>query len=591
MSSTGTRKSRDVQSRANDSIIESDKNFISNLKLFSGESDPIGGVVGQGLNSSPNTPTGNYLAREGDSMIGPIALGPPIDFTIEVDANNTINISPNLQNNQYSSNVQLDDLQPNSSVLDIIAGAAFDGQILVLRTFAPTVPYTISQGTIPNGGNIQTPDSNDIVLGDLQMLVLVFDEALIINANTGGTWRVLAGASGGGGPGGLSDPIILNEVDLGDIGFLNQLIDWSAANFYRAKLNGDITITMENLPVAGKWEQLVLQFTQDIVGSHSVTFTDVFANAVVPIINPGPNSITTVVFYAYNDGVNKILAFDVLSNFGPVIGPEYGHFTKVANQPPPLTVGTPALFDSVVSANGLAIDLAGNISGLRAGHIYECECFMSILNNVNPAACLNFQFFDVANALLIGTHGDAILTGQLTLNSAQPSARAIFVAAADTDTLEVHFTFNNDLIDTFMFGMGIAGTPESYIIVKDITGLVGGAGTVINFPNVLINDVITVSPAATLNIDLSLAQHWVVNLTQNLTVTFINIPPDIDTSEQVVIEYVQDVVGGHTVVYTDTISPSNPPIDTSATAREVVTGFVRRENGGSYVYNLYLVGN
>lgn len=198
MSSTGTRKQRDVQSRANDSLIESDKNFIANLKLFSGESDPVGGVAGQGSQSSPQSPAGNYLAREGDSMIGPIALGPPVDFRIEVDANNTINISPNLQNPQYSSNVELDSLQPNSSVLDIIAGAAFDGQVLILRTFAPTVPYTISQGTLGNSGNIQTPDSDDITFGDLQMLVLVFDEALIINANTGGTWRVLSGAGGSG---------------------------------------------------------------------------------------------------------------------------------------------------------------------------------------------------------------------------------------------------------------------------------------------------------------------------------------------------------------------------------------------------------
>ena len=188
--STGTRKERNVQSRTNEAIIEGDKALIAGYKIFSDSSNSVAGLAGSAINNSPKTPAGNYLAREGDSMIGPFALGPPVDFTIEVDANNTIDIGPLNDNPFYASNLQLDDLQPNSSVLDIIANPAFDGQELVLRTFAPTVPYTISQGTVGNGGNIQTGDSNDLVVGDLQTVVLRFDESLIINANTGGTWRV-----------------------------------------------------------------------------------------------------------------------------------------------------------------------------------------------------------------------------------------------------------------------------------------------------------------------------------------------------------------------------------------------------------------
>lgn len=188
-SSTGTRKQRDVQSRANEALIEADKAFIASLKKF-GEANPTAGSAGGSINNSPNTPTGNYLAREGDSMIGPFALGPPVDFTVEVDANNTIDIGPLNDNPQYSSNIQLDDLQPNSSVLDVIANAAFDGQELVIRTFAPTLPYTISQATLGNGGNIQTGDSNDLIVGDLQTITLRFDESLVVHANTGGTWRV-----------------------------------------------------------------------------------------------------------------------------------------------------------------------------------------------------------------------------------------------------------------------------------------------------------------------------------------------------------------------------------------------------------------
>jgi hypothetical protein len=197
MSSTGTRKPRDVNSRAAEAIIENDKALIDSFKVFAEASNSTAGLAGPAVNNSPKTPAGNYLAREGDSMIGPLALGPPVDFTIEVDANNTIDVGPLNENVQYTSNIQLDDVQPNSSVLDIIANPAFDGQILVLRSFAPTVPYTISQGTLGNGGNIQTPDGNDITFGDLQMMVLIFDASLIIHANTGGTWRVLPGVGAG----------------------------------------------------------------------------------------------------------------------------------------------------------------------------------------------------------------------------------------------------------------------------------------------------------------------------------------------------------------------------------------------------------
>ncbi len=197
MSSTGTRKPRDVNSRAAEAIIENDKELINSFKIFAEASNSTAGLAGPAVNNSPKTPAGNYIAREGDSMIGPLALGPPVDFRIEVDANNTIDVGPLNENVQYTSNVQLDDLQPNSAVLDIIANAAFDGQILVLRTFAPTIPYTVSQGTLGNGGNIQTPDGNDVTFGDLQMMVLIFDASLIINANTGGTWRVLPGVGAG----------------------------------------------------------------------------------------------------------------------------------------------------------------------------------------------------------------------------------------------------------------------------------------------------------------------------------------------------------------------------------------------------------
>ena len=107
-------------------------------------------------------------------MKGPLALGPPLNYRVTVDTDDKINIGPVAQNTQYSSKVPLDDINntgTTSSTLEIIAGAAFDGQILTLRTFAPSTEYTIAQATPANGGNIQTPASADLSLGDLQTMV------------------------------------------------------------------------------------------------------------------------------------------------------------------------------------------------------------------------------------------------------------------------------------------------------------------------------------------------------------------------------------------------------------------------------------
>ncbi len=306
MTSTGTRKPRDVQARANDALIENDKNFIANLKLFSGESEPVAGDAGQGSQSSPASPAGNYLARQGDSMIGPLALGPPEIFRVEIAVDESINISPNLQNPQFSSNLELDSVQPNTFVLTRIDGAAFDGQLLIIRTFGPD-PFTISQATMANGGNIQTPDDADFELPALSMMYLVFDEALIVFANTGGTWRVLPGVGAGGG---AHDPIVLknlDEKDFGDQSLQLISIDWQVANFQRWRATGDNQIQFTNEPVAGKWEPMIIQITMDGVGGHDQNWNDApFANGT-PIVDTTANAVSTFRFYNYFDGANNVI--------------------------------------------------------------------------------------------------------------------------------------------------------------------------------------------------------------------------------------------------------------------------------------------
>ena len=275
--STGTRKERTVQTRASDAIIENDKSFISNLRVFSEVSSPVSGSAGGAVGSTPNLPTGNFLARQGDSMIGPLALDPPITFTAVVDSNNTIDIGPSIENPQYSSNILLDDLQPNSSTLDIIANATFDGQVLIIRTFAPTVAYTIRQGTVPNGGNIQTGDSNDITVGNLQTVLLIYDDNLILN---GGTWRVVSVSSGGGGTG-IAFPIDFPEEVVRTSLSATETINFANSTRHSIAMIVDIpsvAIDFSNEP-ANELALCSITIQQDGSGGRAITFVDTVNNS------------------------------------------------------------------------------------------------------------------------------------------------------------------------------------------------------------------------------------------------------------------------------------------------------------------------
>ena len=280
--STGTRKERNVQTRSNEALIEADKEYINSLKIFSEGSNSVAGLAGSPAQNSPRTPAGNYLAREGDSMIGPIAFGPPINFRIVIDTDNTIDIGPLNENAQYTSNIELDSIQPNSFVLDIIANAAFDGQILYIRTFGPS-SFTISQGTVGNGGNIQTGDGADVTLSALQVMVLIFDEALIIGTNTGGTWRVVSLSSGG--TSGIVFPIDFpEEADRGTV-TTNQTIDFANNTRHSIAMTvGTATISLDftNEP-ANKLAISSITMKQDATGGRTFTFVDTVVNSATII--------------------------------------------------------------------------------------------------------------------------------------------------------------------------------------------------------------------------------------------------------------------------------------------------------------------
>ena len=135
-----------------------------------------------------------------------------------------------------------------SSTLAIIAGAAFDGQILILRTFAPSTEYTIDQATPANGGNIQTPASAAIPLGDLQTIQLIFDESTRTADNIGGIWRVVSDTGEGGATLGPT-PL---KTDLGDLSGLSDedFDEYDTRHFIGNQTEPELTLTFLSIPAS-----------------------------------------------------------------------------------------------------------------------------------------------------------------------------------------------------------------------------------------------------------------------------------------------------------------------------------------------------
>jgi len=265
------------------------------------------GISAAGDNGS----TGNFLATKGDTMIGPFALAPPVDFRVDIDGSNTIDIGESSSQSQYSSNIQLDDTT-TSDILDIIKGAAFDGQILVIRTFAPTnLTKTIRQATLANGGNVQTLDENDIDLGDLQLLELIFDDKLIIFSNTGGTWRVRTPPIGGGG--GLTEPVILTpNIITPQTLPTTSVVNW-ANNPNVITLDRNVEFSFSNLPTSGKYEGVLVIIDVDGTGGYASPVWPISLTNP-PIVDTTANTRTSVMLYTIDGGTTVTHATSVGSS-------------------------------------------------------------------------------------------------------------------------------------------------------------------------------------------------------------------------------------------------------------------------------------
>lgn len=150
---------------------------------------------------------------------------------------------------------------------------------------------------------------------------------------------------------------------------------------------------------------------------------------------------------------------------------------------------------------------------------------------------------------------------------------ATIVKRADLDraltTAEMDANFEN--LNTNKIETG------SDVTFGDITGDLKGYGEVM----------LTTDPATgSINLDLSAANIFRLNLTGNTTVTFTN-PPAAGSTSVATIVAIQDGTGGHTITWTDGAFAGGvaPPASTGANEVDIWTAFTY-DQGTSYVVSL-----
>lgn len=134
-------------------------------------------------------------------------------------------------------------------------------------------------------------------------------------------------------------------------------------------------------------------------------------------------------------------------------------------------------------------------------------------------------------------------------------------------------------------GVKIDALNERYEILNAGTGGTGTGGLIIT-PTLE-----NTNPSANEDVDLSLFQHFIFQLDDDITITLINPPINLNRAEQFVLEFIQPAAGGKTLSVTNTISPSVPALDGTALSRTVIVGFVVNDVGGNKRFDMYLVGS
>lgn len=427
-------------------------------------SRPIGT---SGVQSSPDTITTEFLKKEGDQMIGPIAFSPQVVIVSagEIDVGNATNTHRGrliVANEASAATDDLDTILNNG-----VPGSRFTGQWLNIQTVAGQT-LTLKHLT----GNFRSGTGADIILPPQSNILLIFDGAE-------GRWTNLGAPSSSSGTGAAACPQICSENDLGTVSGVVDL-DWSIANFHRAVIEGDTTFNIINTPGTGDWQDICLEVQQDALGAHTVNFVQGFANNFIPKVITGAGRYTSWQIYTYEEpsGTDIFQAFDKAGTNGPQVPGGGGQFQGFAgyiqtelsvDQTTNIGINNHIEFDTIVDNDTLVVTVGagqarGIFSGFRPGHVYSCNVHISgegTNNTLNFAA----KWFDRVGNNFIGSEAEMIAASSISNRDSQPTGHAFFKSTSLADTLEVRIT-NSTALTSILNGSS-STEPTTFATIKD----------------------------------------------------------------------------------------------------------------------------
>ncbi len=337
MSSTGIRKRRTTDDRADDTLKQVEDSYIRKAKRFTDKARQETGNVGPAAIGGGSIPGASYLPISGKyGMIGSIAFNPTL---VAID-DGRIDITPDQSGSSKDSSYILVTAQGSPDDLRFIDGAGKNGQIFWLQgtltqiinlkaatisgidtisglgtvtvitttnhnlstndkinilattnfnvndvTVTVTNPTTFTYSATGNitpesagfvqNGNFVTPTGDDVILDGTQSLNGVPMIPIIFDPTVAGNgaWRPAQIIGGGGGS--ISFPILYPQDDFGDQGAVTLNVDISGTTGQNktVRMTGDVGFTFTNPPGSTVLEEVWFTFEQDGVGNHSITTT------------------------------------------------------------------------------------------------------------------------------------------------------------------------------------------------------------------------------------------------------------------------------------------------------------------------------
>jgi len=391
MSSAGVRRTRSTDSRVGDSILDEDRAQIENEKIFKVEGETSSNI--QGIANVP-TASGSFLLKDGDVREGMMGN----NFKIVEIIDDSIDVS--LGSGNF---VPFLIITPEGGVDDELASinpgtSPFLNQEIMLQNGNLSANITLKD-MAALGVDIITPDGNDLILGPLEIVKLIFNQAI------GGLWVVVWISSGGTGGGtGVSFPIRPPIDDRGVV-TTNQtfILSNTTGHVLKLTLGANIDIIFNNFPIIDVQQQWEVEIIQDATAPFVITWPASVVNA------PDPSSYatlgsTTIVVFRTNDAGATIRVGNTVTTTASVDLSQWATFPAVND----INFAT---FDGI-NIDRLLYDQAAGESLAATDVGTTSNANGDLLSNVITGGFHTFksalvdiaQFDDVTGLKMLGTH-------------------------------------------------------------------------------------------------------------------------------------------------------------------------------------------